>query len=335
MTLLKISDGLLEVDNFYLTSSFSDFVGSSLVNRDVGTGKIKLLSNSIIERKFNYNEFVIDFHKSNFKNMEIGDYAMIYLGNKEYTFGIKDEKKKEKVDEQNEYWRILKRDNYVQAYSSADGINYKNIGGVEYSESITKQGFQKYCDEDLTLNEYKVYKNPYVTILNYNEDYMCELYDKYNNLIQVRKFNSDMECKFFIEYIFIGYIIIKDLDENIVFQSDLMKFSFGDVYINSPYNFEIRYNNKVVTDKQYGILESYKEVITIKNKDTKDYKDIVISTESISNDLIELSLDDKSYNKELKIENFQSQEAKEIYIRITRKDSDTNYYIRNFQLLVN
>lgn len=334
MALLKISDGLLEVDNFYLTSSFSDFAGSSLVSRDVGTGKVKLASNNMIERNFHYNEFVLDFHKENFKNMEVGDYSMMYLGNELYTFGIKDEKKTEKLDEQNEYWRILKRNNYIQAYSSPDGVIYKNIGGMEYDKTITKQGFQKFCNEDFILNNYKVYKNPYVTIINFEERYKCELYDKYNNLIQVREFNEDMECELFVETIFIGYVVIKDLEGNIIFQSELMRFSFGDVYINSPYNFEIKYNNQLVTNEQYGVLQSYKEIVQIKNKDIKDYNNIIIGTETTSQDVIELSLDNIDYSEELILENFKSQETKEIYIKIKKQKSDTNYYIRNFQLLI-
>ncbi|GAA0082998.1 hypothetical protein [Clostridium sp. CTA-6] len=334
MTLLKISDGLLEVDNFYLTSSFSDFARNSLVSRDVGTGKIKLASNNMIERSFHYNEFVIDFHKENFKNMEVGDYSMMYLGNELYTFGIKDEKKTEKLDEQNEYWRILKKNNYIQTYSSPDGVNYKNIGGMEYDKTVTKQGFQKFCNEDFILNNYKVYKNPYVTIINFEQKYKCELYDNYNNLIQIREFNEDMECKLFIETIFIGYVVIKDLEGNNIFQSELMRFSFGDVYINSPYNFQIKYNNQVVTNEQYGVLQSYKEIVQIKNKDIKDYNNIIIGTETASQDLIKLSLDNINYSEELILENFKSQETKEIYIKITKQKSDTNYYIRNFQLLV-
>ncbi len=41
MKLIKVKDGLLEVENFFLTSSFSDFAGSANVSRDIGTGKRK------------------------------------------------------------------------------------------------------------------------------------------------------------------------------------------------------------------------------------------------------------------------------------------------------
>ncbi len=86
------------------------------------------------------------------------------------------------------------------------------MGGMEFAESLTKQGFMKYSDEDFILNNYKVYANPHVTIQNFPENTLCELYDLDNNLIKTRLFNSDMECKVFIDSNMRGYFTFKDMD---------------------------------------------------------------------------------------------------------------------------
>ena len=118
MKLIKVKNGLMEAENYFLASSFSDFAGSANIIRDIATSRLKLISNNKIERKFEYKEFVIELEKENFKTMAIDDYSMIYIGNKEYSFGIKDIE----IDAQNKFWKILKQDNYIQAYSSKDEV---------------------------------------------------------------------------------------------------------------------------------------------------------------------------------------------------------------------
>ncbi len=42
---------------------------------------VKLISNSKIERNFNFSEFVLEFEKQNFSSMGEDDYAAIYFDN--------------------------------------------------------------------------------------------------------------------------------------------------------------------------------------------------------------------------------------------------------------
>lgn len=233
MKLIKVKDGLLEAENFFLASSFSDFAGSANTTRDIKTGKLKLTSNNKIERKFDYSEFVIELEKENFKSMNDYDYSMLYLGNSDYTFGIKDKE----LNDQNKYWKILKTDNYIQAYISKEGKEYTNIGGMEFSEPITKQGFMKYSNENFILNNYKVYANPYVTIQNFLENTICELYDLEGNLLKTRVFGENLDCKVFLEGNMEGYFTFKDQEGNEIYTSTHLHLQYGDIYVFSPYNF--------------------------------------------------------------------------------------------------
>lgn len=330
MQLLKVKDGLIEVENFFLTSFFSDFAGNSNVTRDIKTGKLKLLSNNALERSFSYNEFVIEFEKENFKNMAQDDYCMMYLGNKNSKFGIKE------IDilGQNSFWKILKKDNYIQVYVGQNSIDYKNIGGMEFSELLTRQGFEKQCNEEFILKDYKVYSSPYVTLQNGQEGHIVEFYNNNNELIITRNFNLEMECKIFLDGNIEGYFIFKNAEGNEYYRSQILNLNYGDIYVLSTYNFEIIYQGTVVTNSNPSILQDLEELITIRNIDIKDYTNIIIGTETSSDDLIQLSLDGITYTDTLAI-SVKQNENKDIYVKITKNIENHNFNVRDFQLVIN
>ncbi|MCB2300407.1 hypothetical protein [Clostridium tagluense] len=329
MKLIKVKNGLLEAENYFLASSFSDFAGPNNVTRDISSGKLKLISNNKIERKFDYKEFVIELEKENFKTMAIDDYSMLYIGNKEYSFGIKDIK----VDSQNKFWKILKQDNYIQAYSSKDGVTYTNIGGMEFSEPLIKQGFMKYSTEDFILDSYKVYASPYVTLQNAPEGFTVEFYNSQDKLLNIRKFNAEMECRVFLDNKIQGYFIVKDLDNKEYYKSELLQLSYGDVYILSSYNFEIIYHGNIISNINSALLQDLEELIVIKNIGNKDYVDINIGTQTSSNDLIQLSLDNTTYTDKIALDIAQGTQ-KGIYVKIIKNADNHNFNIRDFQLVI-
>lgn len=331
MKLLKVKNGLLETENFFLVSPFNDFAGSANVSRDISSGKMELISNNKIERQFNYDEFLIEIEKENFNTMEMDDYSMIYFGDGDFSFGIKDDD----VNSQNKYWKILRQDGYIQAYASADGVNYNNIGGMNFTPPLVKQGFMKYSKFPLVLNNYKLYANPYVTVQNFPENTICELYDSGNNLIKTRIFNAEMECKVYLDSNNIeGYFIFKDITGAILYTTDTITLGYGDVWIISPYNFEILYLGNVVTNVNPTALQDLDEIISIRNIDTKDYIGVTVGTETSGTDLIELSLDGITFGSTVTFDIVQG-ENKNIQVRITKDASNHSFGVRDFQLVIN
>jgi len=332
MKLIKVKDGLIEVENFFLASSFSDFAGEGNITRDIKTGKLKLISNNKIERKFNYNEFVIELEKENFNSINDYDYSMIYLGNSNYSFGIKDNE----LSKQNRFWKILRQDDYIQAYASKDGKEYENIGGMKFDEPITKQGFMKHNTEAFILNNYMVYANPYIIIQNFPENTLCELYDLEGNLLKARKFDSNLECKVYLDSNNIGgYFTFKDIDNNLIYTTTHLSLQYGDVYVFSPYNFQIIYRGNVITNINPALLQDLEELITIKNIGDKDYTNITIGTETSSNDLIELSFDGENYSDTVTIDSIKQGESRDIFVRIIKNAENHNFNVRDFQLVIN
>ena len=329
MKLIKVKDGLLEVENFFLTSSFSDFAGSANVVRDISTGKIKLIPNNKIERNFNHSEFVVELEKEDFNNMGIDDYSAMYFDNEKYAFGIRDKKQLE----QHKFWKVVKQDSYIQAYVSNDGINYTNIGGMNFTDGVLHQGFEKYSNEDFILDNYKVYASPYVTIENFPENTACELYDSNNKLLKTRTFNSALECKVFLDANIQGYFIFKDSSENQIYKSDLLNLKYGDVYVFSKYELEVIYNGLVVTNTNPAVLKDLQESITVKNVDVEDYIGLKIGIQTVSNDLIQLSLDGVTYSDSVSVDLPRGQ-SKDIFVKITKNVDNHNFSVRDFQLVI-
>lgn len=330
MELIKVKDGLLEVDNFYLTSFFSDFAGTANITRNTGTRTLQLISNNSIERRFCYKEFVIEFEKENFENMKLDDYCCMYLGNKESRFGIKETN----IQSQNRFWRILKRNNYIQAYVSEDNLNFQNIGGMNFDENVEYQGFEKFCHENLILKNYKVYSNPYVILQNIPQTTIVEFYNKDNMLLLTRKSDENMECKIFLESEIQGYFKLKDMQGNILHVSKILNLSYGDIYVLSKYNLQIIYNENIVTNDDPATLGSFEELITIKNLDTEEYKKLILSTSHNSHDLIELSVNGINYQKSITIDSLKVGENKNIFVRIIKTAESKNFIAKEFQLVI-
>ena len=331
MKLLKVKNGLLETENFFLVSPFNDFAGAANVSRDISTGKLELISNDKIERQFNYNEFLIEVEKENFLTMEMDDYSMLYFGDGDFSFGIKDDD----VNTQNKYWKILRQDGYIQAYVSSDGINYNNIGGMNFTPTLIKQGFMKHSKLPMVLDSYKLYANPYVTIQNFPENTICEFYDISNILIKTRTFDVNMECKVYLDSNNVqGYFIFKDTNSNILYTTDNINLSYGDVWIISPYNFEILYLGNVVTNVNPATLQDLNEVVVIRNVDTQSHANITIGTQTSGNDLIELSLDGVTFGSTVTFDIAQNEE-KNIQVRITKNANNHSFSVRDFQLVIN
>lgn len=331
MKLIKVKEGLLEAENFFLVSPFNDFAGDTNVTRDISTGKLSIVSNNKIERKFNFDEFVIEVEKENFDSFNPNDYCMVYLGDDNCSFGIKEDNS----TTQNKYWKILRMDNYVQAYSSSDGVNYENVGGMEFVDTLTKQGFMKFNDRPLILDSYKLYSNPYITVQNFPQDTLCELYDTLGNLIKSRTFDSEMECKLYLDSNnFQGYLVFKDFEGNELYTTDNITMCYGDVWVFSPYNFEILYLGSIVTNTSPATLQDLNEVIVIKNVGDTDYTNIVIGTQTASVDLIQVSLDGITYTDTITLDIAQNEE-KSLYVKITKNVDSHDFKIRDFQVVIN
>ncbi len=205
---------------------------------------------------------------------------------------------------------------------------------MNFDEVITKQGFMKYSSEDFILNKYNIYASPYVTLQNAPEGSILEFYNNNDRLILTGKFNTDMEYKIFLDGITEGYFIFKDIEGKEFYKSDIINLSYGDIYILSPYSFEITYHGNIITNTNPALLQDLEELISIENIGNTEYKNIVIGTETSNNDLIQLSFDGENYFDNLTIDNIKQGDSKNIFVKIIKNLDNHNFNVRNFQLVI-
>jgi hypothetical protein len=174
-----------------------------------------------------------------------------------------------------------------------------------------------------------------LTVQNFPEDTICELYDSANTLLKTRVFDATMECKIYLDYNNLnGYLVFKDPLGSVLFTTNNFTFGYGDVWVISPYNFQIEYLGNIVTNVTPALLQDLDEVVSIKNVGHVAYTGIIIGTQTSGNDLIELSLDGLTYSSTLTLD-FAIDEEKQIYVKVTKNAANNSFYVRDFQLVIN
>jgi hypothetical protein len=333
MQLLKVKNGLLEKDNFYMTSSFEDFLGTSTTHRDGDSFFID--GSETIERMFPYQNFLLEVKKENWNPIDDNDRIAVYVSDTVDQFGIVENGE---GSEQTPYLRIVVIDGYIQTYASLDGVDWENIGGADlYGKTIVKQGFKKDSPKPFRMLDYHVYSSPYLTVQNFPEGYKAELYDTTDTLIKERLFDNNSECQIFLDYNLKGYFKIYDLNETEVYTSAPMDFSQGDVFVACEFELELIYKEAVLPKDEVTEMGTYGsgQRVTLHNiSTTQTYTDLTISTEIEGNDIIELSFDNITYSPTLNVSSLAPDGEVDIYVMITRGDGTSSFVTREFMFKV-
>ena len=327
MYLMKVSSGLLEVGNFFLTSPFQDFLGLGTTHRTNDTFYID--ENVKIERSLNYNEFVIEIQKQNFTDITKKDSFIFYVGNDTNIYGIEDEIK----DGQSQYQKIIYNDKYLQCYTSDDRKIWNNVGGLQV-DSINKQGFKKDSEQFFILNDYKVYTNPYIIIQNLDQNSKAEMYDTNNILLKTRLFDENRVCQIYLDYNMQGYFKFYDVNNNLLYTTSILNLGYGDIYCFSLYDLQLIYNTVVLNEDPTYINVSY-DVVTLKNISTTEiYTNLQASTQTSFDDIFELSLDNITFTPTINIDSININQEIPIYIKTTKGATNNNFLVRNFELKI-
>lgn len=332
MPLIKIQEGLLERDNFYLTSSFSDFLGNGTYAKSLGYFELK---QGEIKRNFTYKEFVIEVIKDNKTLQKEESYSFfIEVLNKDGE--LKEIGLCETQGEANiTHWRITCYENFIQTYISLDGVNWENTSGTKLIDmKIVYQGFKVKGETSLVFTDYRVYHNPFITLQNFEEDFKVELYSATDALIKTRLFDANMEAHIFIDNNVEGYFKVYDYTNNLIFTSQKYVLSMGGVYVYTPYELEMTYKGNVIG---YGPTHLGKnlQLLQLKNIGTELYENLkVVHLKATSDkDIIELSLDGLTYTVSLNIASLALGEVQDIYVRIT-KDDVYDFMVNEFELRI-
>lgn len=311
MQLVKVKDGLLELENFLTTSPADDFLGDGQYHR---TDEQFTLRKGSVERKINYDEFMIVVEKQD-TALEVDDRFEFYLSGGESREGIEEIYNTDYA----KYWKLIYYDGYIQGYQSDDGKQWLNVGGKRASKP-NYQGF-KTDGKELTINNYSVYSNPYITIQNFYPGTLVKLIDTDGNVIKERLFENNNECSIFLDYPLMGRLEFYDQLGELLYKSNPINLGYGDVFMFTEYNLQLFYKGQLLTHKT-TTLYSLIETAVLKNNSDETYHNINISINNNNEDLVEISLDNENFSNGVAITGMESKEKINIYIKITKERSN-------------
>ncbi|ALN97817.1 hypothetical protein Bp8pS_138 [Bacillus phage vB_BpuM-BpSp] len=332
MSLVKIKEGLIESDNFYMYSDFDNFIGGAGYYRN--ENGFFMETSELIEREFLFEEFVVQIKKETWDNFKSGDSFVFFIQDKIDQYGIE-----ENFDEQDSkpYYKIIFNNNYLQTYISDDGKEWTNIGGVHLDDSkIIKQGFMRNGDNVLKLEEYILASDPYLTLKNLPEESYAKLLDSEGNIIIEKDTDSEGICKIFLNYFGTDFNVeIYDKNDQIIENKIIDRLNYGDTYLLCEYDFEIIYKDQVLNNDKRTLLNSNSLIqeIILKNKSDVVYNNLEIKIEGNDNVFISLSNNDNNPNNSLLLDSLDSKEEISLFIYLDKKYNN-DYLYNKFNLMI-
>lgn len=323
MHLVKIEDGLLEKDDFLLTSEFGDFLGDGVYNRSLTSFN---LESGTIERALgDWNEFLIEVEK---EATELG-------AEDKFEFYLSDGSKRAGLEEvfnttYAKCWRLALKDGYIQGYKSEDGLTWENVGGTRFANKPLYQGF-KATGKTLAMNSYKVYRSPYLKIQNFYPGTVAKLLKPDGSFVKERLFNNNHECEMYLENLGEYKLEFYDSVEGaLLYSSEVLDLKPGDVFMFTEFNLQMFYKG-IQIRHETTFLETLVEKVTLKNASSEIYNDINISVSNPNTDNISISLDGAIYSGSLAIPTIGPTESIDIFIKIV-KDKTKLFKVSEFSL---
>lgn len=327
MELIKVEDGLLEKNNYFIDTPIDDFLGEYIASKS--EGEFKLMKGHI-ERPFSYEDFVIIVKKRDEKLKRDEELSM-YVRSEDKLYGVKEigELQQEGVIE----WRLTKYNDYIQAYLKDKRGVWENVGGSDIRKPIDSQGFRVDGDTEFLMYDYQVYSSPYIYIYNTNEGDSAIAYDKNGKPISERRYTQKGDfIQLYVDDVQEGSIVLYDSDKQVVTQTQKVMLKYGDKYLTLPHKVRLKYKGEIL-GHECTKLNTRKERVNVVNDST----DTVVNNVSIwvyneTVDEILISLDDKTYAEEVRIPKLDPKEEVELYIKIKLRQGQGRFKLKYFSL---
>ena len=326
MRWIKTQIGKLEYDNYFSATDVADFIYDGVWHRDGNS--FYLDGNTYIERKFDYQTFVLILKKENFATEIDGQEFISYVvDDNNQNYGIICPK-----GEQNSYHKLVFNDGFITAYSSPDGVTWDNLGGCAITGTITRQGFSKTHTSSARLLEYAVYADAFITIQDIAQGSTVELYDSSGTLIRNRIADISRVAKVFLDTLMQGYFKIYDPTGTLQVTTELLDLTYGDKYVLSEHDLDFLYEGKIITAEPKTLLDELYSVhrMAVKNSGTYDISNLKVSLENNTTDAIELSYNNATFTAELDMPLIEAGQTIEFYVRIIKGTNCPDFVLKDF-----
>lgn len=326
MRLVKIQDGLLEQDDFFKVTPFSEFLGKFQYTRSDG---IFTLKEGFIERRLEHENYVIVVEKEN-DILGQDDELYFYVREDYHRSGIIETKKDGLANVS--FWKLIRHEGFIQSYTSSNGTSWSHRGGGEIGQTSV-QGFQVEGNTELRLKNYSIYRNPYVTVHGFQEGQVAYIEDIDGNIMVERIFDADGAVELMLEHPLEGRIRVTNSMGVTFYESALMELKYGDAYVITDYRLELYYKGSLIEHKP-TVLNTLKEIVVVKNVSDGVYENIQFKAIVPSTDTVTVSLNDVDYSEAVVLPSIEPLEEVPLYVQIVKDKSKINFGTRHFVLEV-
>lgn len=329
LNITKVNNGLISKVNPLLESKLTDFLGSGTFFRDDITFTV---TGGYIERNFLQTNYVILINKNNDELLEGEEYG-VYVRTSGRRSGIIEKSNKKTST----HWKIISFDGYIQTYLSYDNMNeWTSSGGGIIDKNTDTQGFFT-TNSTLKILDYKIYSSPYVSFLNIPFNSIVRIYDENNDIIKEKMVTDNGVCEIWLDKPLknVFFTVNNYTDESLLFKSELIDINLGDVYDNIDYELEVSYNGIKLNNFDNTHILKFDANIKVKNISNSIYNNILVTTELINGntDDIKLSLDGVDFYQSITINEISPNEIVDVYIKMTKDTSVSNFGNKFFDLV--
>lgn len=328
MKLIKVTEGDIELNNYFIETPIGDMLGEFIGSKEKGRFHLR---KGFVERPFPFDEYVIIVKKEPIELIGKNNYKL-YTRFEDRIHGILE------IDEDEgkpySYWKLIRYDKFIQGYMSHDNKKWEHKGGMDDFVGTNIQGFAVEGQE-LIINDYRVYRSPYITLFNIPEGYYAIGYDANDNPV-LEKRNADYNgiIELFVEHIIPnGKIKIFDDMNELVYEEDNFRIQYGDQFLFLEHDLALFYNNIELEHTPPTLLTKRLEKVVLKNlSEDTTYERVLVSVLNENVDRISISLDNEVFDEELEIPKIEPNEEIDIYIRIRRKPKQPSFQNKLFYL---
>lgn len=321
MYIIKTKNGLIELENYFLTSPITDLMGDGVFIRDENSF---VLQSGSVERNIPYEEFVILVKKSN-PQLPIGAELRFYLRDEYKNVSLVETRLDSSLP--HIQWLMIRNQNFTELYSY-NGL-WEHVGGLHHNH-YPIQGFYVEGATALDFYSYEVFSSPYTTFSNIPPTSECVLYEN-GTIVDTRIADDNGVVRFFTKYPRENAELVVIFDGNLFLRREVELIQPGDEYLISSHNLILEYHGIQLSPFKAQLLKHYTEKITLTNLGDEYYADLELSI--YNSDKVEMSwTNDFTTSSISLVTNLNPYESKDFYVKIDTLGN--NLELKQFGIII-
>lgn len=328
MPMMKQENGAIDQEDYFLTGSFTDFLGGGVCSRRDGVFEVQ---KGEIKRNFNCEEFAVEVKRVAIPAANSGKRTM-FVETTKRKVGLSQNGDDTEIGD----WRLTCSDGFVEAFSaSSDGLTWNNQGGchLEADEKPVYLGFSVEGGAVFRFSACATYRSPFLRIQGFPEDHTAKLLSVAGDVLKTEPFGADMTARIELDHPMNAKVEVYNQAGNPAFTSQALDFLPGDIYLWTERNLELLYGGKVL-DFGPNPLNASAEVqsFILRNADSVAATRLLIGVSGQDATDVTLSLDGTTYSAQLSPGDLAPSASLPFYAKVD--NSGSGYAVKEFEITV-